>query len=450
VNIGTSLLGTLANLVATLNSTVDPTIGLASYTVALGTNILTITSRLGGTQGNSYTIATNVAGATTSGGALTGGVGPGNAFWVNLAAAINSGNAYHGPSMFVIATAGTSTTAPTLSQPVTLTSGTDGDTGVTDVNLVGQDILPRKGMFVFRNSNIDSFTLCDMNTISFYAVMASFALQEGFLVVQGTQSGDSIPNALATRINSGIDTPWMWLIMGDYPSYFDTFNGIVRLINPAAFAMGILGNLSPQVSPLNKPLQGVTSTQRSLLGLTYSDVELSQINLGGIDVILSPPESPGGYYFSFGTARNVSSNTAANEITYTRMTNFLMRTAQSKAAGSFVGRLQSIQPNDLTRADAKALFDGLSAQLAAPQFGLGINAQGMIDIPWLVTCDLTNNPPAFQALGFLFLYWQVRYLNVVRYFVIKFAGGGNVTVNIQNNVPSPTQFAPLVNTLQSG
>ena len=102
-----------------------------------------------------------------------------------------------------------------------------------------------------------------------------------------------------------------------------------------------------------------------------------------------------------------------------------------------------------TRQQAKALFDGLSAQLASPQFGLGINGQGMIDIPWLVQCDLLNNPPNLQALGFLFLYWQVRYLNVVRYFVIKFQGGGNVTVSVQNNVPSPTQFASIPNTLGS-
>ena len=56
-------------------------------------------------------------------------------------------------------------------------------------------------------------------------------------------------------------------------------------------------------------------------------------------------------------------------------------------------------------------------------------------------CDLNNNPPNLQALGYLFLYWQVRYLNVVRYFVIKFMGGGNVTVNVQNTAPTSQQLA---------
>jgi hypothetical protein len=266
------------------------------------------------------------------------------------------------------------------------------------------------------------------------------------LPIVGTALGDTIANALNTRINAGADTPWMWIIMGDWPSFYDSYNGVTRLINPAAAGIGIVGNLSPQQSPLNKPLMGISSTQRATLGQTYSDTELSQINLGGIDVVLSPQSSPGGFYFSFASGRNASSNTAANGIEYTRMTNFLIRTSQSKAAGSFVGRLQSIQPDDQTRSDAKSLFDGLSAQLASSQVGLGINGQGMIDKPWLVQCDLLNNPPNLQALGYLFLYWQVRYLNVVRYFVVKFQGGGNVNVSVQNTPPSPTQFAQLINT----
>jgi len=265
------------------------------------------------------------------------------------------------------------------------------------------------------------------------------------MAIQGSPSCDTIANAIATSTNAGVDSPWFKYILGDWPTWYDSYNGVSRLINPAAFGIGIYGNLSPQQSALNKPLQGISATQRSTIGQTYSDAELSLINLGGIDTILAPSSSPGGFYFSFATGRNASSNTAANGDEYTRMTNFLIRTTQSKAAGSFIGQLQSIQPNDQTRANAKSLFDGLSAQLASPQVGLGINGQGMIDRPWLVQCDLSNNPPNLQALGYLFLYWQVRYLNVIRYFVVKFQGGGNVTVNIQNTPPSPSQFASAIN-----
>ena len=335
--------------------------------------------------------------------------------------------------------------APTLSAPVTLAGGTDGDAGVTDATLMGQDIVPRKGMYAFRNSLVDCFTLCDLSTIADYAAIGAFALSESMMGIFASPSGDTINNALGTRISAGLDTPWFWYILGDWTYWYDAFNGVSRLSNPSMFGIGIVGNLSPQQNPLNKPLQGVSATQRSTAGQTYSDTELSLVNTGGIDTVKPPQQSPGGYYFSFASGRNSSSNTAANGIEYTRMTNFLIRTAKSKAAGSFIGRLQSIQPNDQTRQQAKALFDGFSAQLASPMVGLGLNGQGMIDTPWSVVCDLTNNPPALQALGYLFLYWQVRYLNVVRYFVVKFMGGGNVTVNVQNTPPAPQQLANPIN-----
>lgn len=449
VNIGASLPATLSNLLAFLQASADT--GLVKCSYVLSGSVLTIYANQfsgtaqAGTGGNSLTLTKTSTVITVSGATLTGGVGSWQTFWTNLAAVINAGNATRGPSASVVATAGVSTVVPVLSTVTTLSGGTDGATGVTDATLMGQDIVPRKGMYALRGSNCDAFTLCDMATTANYAAIASFGLSETMLPVLATQKSDTIANALSTRINSGIDTPWAWLIMGDWPSFYDSYNGLTRLINPTAIGIGILGNLSPQQSPLNKPLQGISATQRSTLGQTYSDTELTQINLGGIDVILPPNSSPGGYYFSFATGRNASSNTAANGIEYTRMTNFLIRAAQSKAAGSFVGMLQSIQPNDRTRELAKSLFDGFSAQLASPQVGLGIGGQGMIDAPWSVVCDLTNNPPDMQARGYLFLYWQVRYLNVVRYFVVKFQGGGNVTVTSQTTQPTPAQFANSAN-----
>jgi hypothetical protein len=497
VNIGSSLTATLAALMSMLATT--QTAGLLACNYSLTNNILTVNANAGGTGGNSFTLATTVTGATASGATLAGGAasaititgkytgtlgnqitvsiqngtkagsylaivsfpgltpqqfnnvtGAGNAFWVNLAAAINTGNAFSAPSTTVVATAGAATGAPVLSTPVTLSGGTDGASGVTDATLIGQDIVPRKGMFALRSSNVDMFTLCDMSTIANYAAVASFALSETAYAVFSTPSGDTIQDAISIRTNSGIDTPWFKLVLGDYPTFLDSFNGVSRLVNPAAFALGIYGNLSPQLNALNKPLQGISATQRTQLGQTYSEAELSLINTNGLDVIVGPQTSPGGFYFSFGSGRNASSNTAAAGDEYTRMTNFLIRAASSKAAGSFVGQVQSIQPNDQTRANAKALFDGFSQQLASPQFGLGINGQGIIDSPWLVQCDLSNNPPNLQALGFLFLYWTVRYLNVIRYFVVKFQGGGNVTVSVQNTPPSPAQFASSVNTTVTG
>ncbi|WP_024517070.1 hypothetical protein [Bradyrhizobium sp. Tv2a-2] len=436
VQIGTSVPVTLSNLLSFCLSSQDTNLIKFTYSVAGGSNALTITANQfvnsgaqSGVGGNALTLAKTSTNITVSGATLSGGSGTWQTFWNNLANVINSGNFYSpGPSSCVVATAQTSTLPPTLSSPVTLTGGTDGASGVTDATLIGQDISPRKGMYMLRSSGCDSFTLCDLVTSSYYSAIVSFGLSENMLPIVGTVSGDTISNATATRINSGVDSPWLWLIMGDYPSFYDNYNQVTRVINPAAFGIGIAGNLSPQESPLNKQLLGVTATQRVSLGQPYSMTELSLINTGGIDAILGPAQSPGGNYFSFASGRNVSSNNSANGVEYTRMTNWLARAAQSKAAGSFIGQLQSIQPNDQTRENAKALFDGFSAQLASPQVGLGIGGQGMIDAPWKVICDSSNNPAPMQARGYLFLYWEVRYLNVVRYFVVKFMGGGNVVV----------------------
>lgn len=488
-NIGTTLALTLTALQANLSSSADVQVVLCNYLAS--TTVLTVTYKVGGTVGNAFALATTVAGASVSGATLSGGVnatsgltitalysgilgnqiqvsvqtgsaansymfivsfpglppeqfnnvtGAGNTLWINAAAAINSGNASHSsPSKFVTAAAGAATLGPLLSSPVTLSGGTDGTSGLTDSSLLGTDVLPRKGMYVLRGSLVTDFELADHGTSNQWAAISAFALSELMMPCFATVSGDTISNAANTVASSGDDSAWGWCSVGDWPTFYDAFNGLSRSVSPTAFMIGILGNLSPQQSPLNKPLQGVSATQRSTMGLPYSDAELSQLNTARLDVIIQPFNSPGGNYFSFGSGRNMSSNTAANGVEYTRMTNFLMRTARSKAAGSIVGQLQSTQFNDQTRKNAKALFDGFSAQLAAPQTGLGIGGQGMID-QWAVQCDSLNNPAPLQALGYLFLYWQVRYLNVVRYFVVKFMGGGSVVVTVQNTAPSPGQF----------
>ena len=435
-NIGATLGGTLQNLALVLNASADSNISKCNYSSSAFTNTLTIVSKTSGTANNSFTLATTVTNATKSGANLSGGLAASNTFWVNLTNAINLGNAFSGPSINVVATVGVSTALPALSSPVTLSGGTDGASGVTDAILMGQDVLPRQGVYVLRGVGCDCFTPIDMSTISYWAALVSLALSENMMAIVSTPSGTAYTNTISDRDNAGVDSPWIWIIDGDWPTFFDAYNGVSRLINPTAFAVGIVGNLSPQESPLNKPLQGISSTQTSALGEVYSDADLSLINLGGIDVILPATQSPGGFYYSFATGRNASSNTAANGVEYTRMTNYLAKTFQQKAVGSFVGQLQSIQPNDQTRQNITDLFNGFLAFLASPQVGTGINGQGIIDLPFFVQCDLNNNPPATQARGYVFVYVQVRYLNVIRYFVVKLQGGGNVTVTTTDQIPS--------------
>lgn len=396
VNIGADLATTLTALVNFLKASSDTNLAKATYSAS--PTVLTVTYKVPGTAGNAFAIAASVA--TASGATLAGG---------------------------------------TAEAPITYTfaGGTDGATGVVDATLIGSDVTPRTGMYAFRRTGIDAFTLCDISDSTTWAVQDGFGLSESCTAVFATPSGDSISGAVAARITAALDSFSSWLIAGDWPTFYDAQNGIARLVNPCAFGIGLLGNLSPEQSPLNKQIRGVVATQKSTASQAYSDAEISQAELGGVDLIVGPPTTPGGNYFTFITGRNASSNTSANGIEYTRMTMFLARSLQSKA-GTIVGRLQSSRPTDRTRSDAKALVDGFLASIRDP--AVGSNGNGMID-DFATQCDLSNNPPALQARGFLFLYAKVRYLNVVRYFVIKLAGGGNVDVTTQLNPPSPAQFA---------
>lgn len=417
-------------------------------TIIIQTSCLTINAKYTGTLGNKIKVMLVTGSAANSFQAIVSFpgrpperfnniTGTANALWVNIAAAINAGNTQRGPSNFVTATAGIGTTAPTLNTEYTLAGGTDGATGVTDSTLIGLDTIPRKGMYALRRTGIDGFTLCDISDATTLAAQNSFALSENAFVAMADASGAAVSSAIGLLNTNGVDDFPTWFAVGDYPSFYDSQNQQTRLINPTAFMIGLAGNLSPEQSPLNKQLRGIVSTQKSQASQTYSDAEIAVAEQGRVELIVGPPVTPGGNYYTFICGHNASSNTAGNGIEYTRLTFYLARSFQSKAAGSIVGRLQSSRPDDRTRADAKALIDGFLASLKDPSVGsLG---NGLID-DFATVCDLSNNPLILQARGYLFLYAAVRYLNTVRYFVIKLAGGGNVEVQSQLVAPSVSQF----------
>lgn len=388
-----------------------------------------------GTQANSFSVVIGFPGRAPE--RISNITGTANALWLAIAAAINNGNATSSKSTIVVAAAGAGTTAPTLNTTVTLTGGADGATSVTDAILVGADTTPRTGMYALRGTGCDCFTLADHVTATQWAVIDAFALSESMCAVMTAASGDTVATTIAARTTNALDDYFSWLICGDFPKFYDNVNQLARNVSPAAFALGLAGNLSPEQSPLNKQLRGVVATAKSESSQIYSTAELMIAEEGGVDLIVGPPTTPGGNYFTFITGRNSSSNTAARGIEYTRLTNFIARSIQTAAAGSLIGRLQSIRPDDRTRSDAKALLDGFFASLANP--AVGSNGNGMID-QWAVVCDLTNNPANLQARGYLFAYCAVRYLNTVRYFVVKLAGGGNVQVTTQATQPNVAQF----------
>lgn len=372
----------------------------------------------------------------TGGGGSGGSYTPVASFWAALAYAVNTGTTQRGRSNYVVFSAASSTATPTLNTATALTGGTDGDSGVGISQMVGVDTRPRTGMYALRGSKCDAFALIDLTDPTSWAAQLSFAISEAMLAVVTTANGDSISNCIATRASEGIDDPNIWIVAGDWPTVYDNQSGTTRMVSPQIVAIGLLGNLSPEQSPINKQLFPVIATQSSQIGILISDADETIAQSGGIDIIGKSTALNEDFY-SFLTGRNSSSNTAANGIEIPRLTNLLIKSLEGSATRSIVGMMQSVRIDDPTRAKASAILNSFFQARVDP--ASGSNGYGLID-QFAVLCDNTNNPPNLQAQGFLFAFCTVRYLNVVRYFVIKLAAGGNVIVSAQATPPTIAQL----------
>ena len=400
---------------------------------AILTNCLTLTSKYSGTFGNSATITLS-AGSQAGSQKLVvgmpglvpeafdnigGGATPltGNALWIAIAAAVNSGtNSLRGPSQLVVATAGAGVTAPTYGTS-SLTGGTDGATTITGSVLLGQDTVPRKGMYALRNTGASVAVLADCDDSTTWSTQVAFGLSEGVYMVMTGPSGDNIANAATVKATSGIDSYAAKLLFGDWVYWLDTTNGVLRVVSPQGFVAGLLSNLSPQNSTLNKQLQGIVGTQKSYVNQQYSSAELQQLGVAGIDVITNPV--PGGNYFGARFGRNSSSNPMVNGDNYTRMTNYIAYTLNG-GMGRFIGMLQSAT----VRSQAMATISAFCSNL---------QQQGMIGDPnggpaYSVTLDASNNPASRVALGYMQADVQVKYLAVIEKFLINVEGGTSVQI----------------------
>lgn len=402
-------------------------------TIVIQSTCLTVTSKYSGTLANADTVTIANGSKATSFKVIIGraGVVPevfdnigaglsGNALWVAIAAAINSGiDGLRGPSQLVVATAGAGTAAPTLSS-YTLTGGTDGVTTITGSVLVGVDTVPRKGMYALRNTNTSIGVLADVDDTTTFTTQVSFGLSEGVYMIGVTPSGDSISTAVTNKASAGIDSYAFKYLLGDWVYFLDTVNNVTRLISPQGFVAGRLANLSPEQSSLNKPLYGIVGTQKSYQNLNYSSAELQALGLAGIDVITNP--IPAGNMFGVRFGHNSSSNAVTNGDNYTRMTNYIAYTLNA-GMGLFIGQLQSATVRRNAAATISAFLD---AQWTQNMIG---SADG--SVPYSVQIDNSNNPQNRVALGYMQGDVKVRYLSVIERFLINVEGGQSVQINRQ-------------------
>ncbi|GAB3249190.1 hypothetical protein [Chitinimonas naiadis] len=404
--------------------------------ISIQTTCLTVTAKYTGTLGNAITIQIAAGSAANTWKAIVtfpgqtpevfdNIAGTANALWVAIAAAINNGqNGLRGPSQYVVASAGAGVAAP-IASSYTLTSGTDGAATITSSVLLGQDTIPRKGMYALRNTTASIAVLADCDDSTSWTTQVAYGLSEGTYMVMTGPAGDTISNAATVKATAGIDSYSAKLLFGDWVYFQDTVNGVIRLISPQGFIAGRLANLSPEQSSLNKPLYGIVGTQKTSANQTYSGAELQALGQAGIDLIANP--SPGGNFFSARFGHNTSSNAVIQGDNYTRMTNYIAYTLNA-GMGQYVGRLHSAD----TRREAAATVSSF--------FG-NMEQQGMIGDPnggpaYSVVSNKANNPDSRVALGYMQIDCKVKYFAIVEKLLVNVEGGQSVQILRQGASPN--------------
>jgi hypothetical protein len=378
---------------------------------AFGLGAATITQ-----NGNGYSSAptVTVVGGGGSGGSVTATI----AYWPNIVAAINSGQyGLRGPSRFVVATNGVGTSSPQTST-YPLTGGTDG-ANVNATSLIGVDVIPRTGMYALRGMGCSMGVLADADDFTTWSLQIAFGQSEGVYMIGTGPFGDSITNAVAVKASAGIDAYQFKLMLGDWVYILDTVNGgIQRLVSPQGFVAGMLGNLNPANSTLNKPMLGIVGTQKSLTQIPYTTADLQVLAQNGIDVICNP--IPGYTAFGCRNGRNTSSNPAVHGDNYTRMTHFIAYTI-GFGIGKYVGQLQTPDTRQRAKTTLETFFSNLQQQ------GLIGNITG--NDAFVVKLDNDNNPFSRVSLGYMQADIRVTYLSVIEYFIVNIEGGQTVFID---------------------
>lgn len=404
-------------------------------TATIGTNGLTVTGKYTGSLGNKLqvTLATGSLASSWKVTVALPGLAPevfdnlaagltGNAVWVALAAAINAGaSALRGPSQLVVASAGVGTGAPAAGT-TTLTGGTDGATTITGTVLIGQDTVPRKGMYALRSTGCSVAILADCDDSTTWTTQVAYGLSEGTFMGLVGPAGDTVANALTTKATAGIDSYAAKLLFGDWCYFQDTVNNQTRLLSPQGFWAGRRVALSPEQSTLNKPLYGIIGTQKSsaTAGVNvYSAADLQSLAQAGIDVIANP--CPGGAYFGMRIGCNTSSNAVINGENYTCLTNYIAYTLNG-GMGIYVGQLQSPSTRQKAQGTLNAFLSNMWQQ------GMIGDVSNVSKQPFSVQIDNSNNPQPRVALGYMQADVRVTYLSIVTKFLINVEGGQSVVV----------------------
>ena len=348
------------------------------------------------------------------------------AFWSALANAINTGvSVARGRSLYFTASVGTNTTFPipavgSSGATVTLSGGTDGAAGVTDLMLVGADGVgaARTGMYALRATGTSVATLADATSPASFGTQAAFGISEGIYMIGSGPAGDNIANAVSVFQASGAASTSFKYMFGDWTYWTDTVNGLTRLVSPASFVVGRLANLLPQYSTLNQQIYAVAGTQATTNGVTYSNLDLATLEQAGIDVVITP--SPGGQpFYACASGHNSSPfGVATWNDSYTRMTNYIAATIAKGGSGAFIG--QPITPALLVQ--EKAVLDMFMREMVKANMIQAFR-------------NTITSSPSQQQAGITKVTSQVQYLAINEKFVVELQGGQTVSIQKQSGGP---------------
>lgn len=430
--------------------TLSPTIVWTRSVVGSSTEVITIGTTTAGQGGLTITslftgVLGNQATYTISAGSTTGtwnvlfqpptGISelfislPGAGFARALANAINNGqNAARGPSNNYSAVVNTPGVGVPTAGTYTFSGGTDGRLGVTTAIMIGsQSASPPTGLFSLGNL-IPPVGICWLTGLTDPVAPASqlvFNQTFGASSLCPFVSGLSVAGAVAAANATSVADPSI-LFEKDWIYFFDTVNGVQRLVPSSPVIGGTWATLGPQQSPGNKPVSLVLGTERNnpqTGNLPYSVSDIGLMESAGILTITKP--IPRGSIFGIRHGQSSSIVAVTKPAEYWRMTMYIARSAAT-FIGQYVDEEQSQQPNDPLRAAFK---------LQSNQFLQLLFSSGQID-NFLVTCAFSTSPAAQPGLGmntpasvaqhYMFALWQITYLSSVRFFILSLQGGTTV------------------------
>jgi hypothetical protein len=261
---------------------------------------------------------------------------------------------------------------------------------------------------------------CGLTDLTKAQTLLSWSKQNTCRVLFPLAAGTTTTVALTDIQSAAIaDKRFIWL--KDWVQWSDPVSGKLLFNDPGGIAIGACGSLSPQLSPLNKPVNAVVSTEFYPNG--YPAVEIGLLQSAGFLVI--SPWIPSGNQMGFITGNTTSANLDEQPIEYARLMDWVGQQGNN-INGQFVGQDQGVNDPDPVRDACTTALNNMFFRM---------QQAGLIDksVPgspaYLVLCNSTLNPPTSIRARYMIANVWYRPLGAIDYVLV------NLYASITNTAP---------------